>query len=135
MYNETNNPLYALGGGFAALWTKETWFETTLTLLTAGRLKNVGLIKNVSGLRPIVIGENMQMRVIPEAIKNNWKYYRPTFTNNQPIRLFIENMKWIVSNVKGGRKIVNMGIDLTRKNRSWYYRAEKVTKILYKKIW
>ena len=44
-------------------------------------------------------------------------------------------MKWIVSNVKHGRKIIDMGIDLTRKNRSWYYRAEKVVKILYKKIW
>ena len=66
-YEDTNNPLYALGGGFAALWTKETWFETSLTLLTTGKLKNVGVIKNVSGLRPIVIGENMKIRVIPDG--------------------------------------------------------------------
>jgi RHS repeat-associated protein len=134
MYNETNNPLYALGGGFAALWTKETWFETSLTLLTTGKFKNVGAIKNVSGLRPIVIGENMEVRVIVEAIKNNWVYFKPTYTDKQAIRLFIENMKWVVSNVKDGRKIIDIGIDLTRKNRSWYYRAEKVVKILYKKI-
>ena len=133
-YEDTNNPLYALGGGFAALWTKETWFETSLTLLTTGKFKNVGAIKNVGGLRPIVIGENMEVRVIVEAIKNNWVYFKPTYTDKQAIRLFIENMKWIVSNVKDGRKIIDIGIDLTRKNRSWYYRAEKVVKILYKKI-
>jgi RHS repeat-associated protein len=135
MYNETNNPLYALGGCFSALWTKETWVDTSLTLLTAGKLKSVGVINRVSGLRPIVIGENMEMRVILEAIKNNWVYFRPTYTDSQTIRLFIENMKWVVSNVKGGRKIIDIGIDLTRKNRSWYYRAEKVAKMLYKKIW
>jgi hypothetical protein len=133
MYNETNNPLYALGGGVAALWTKETWLETSLTLLTAGRLKDAGVIKNVGGLRPIVIGQNM-LRVIPKALEGNWKYFIPAYSKKQPFRLFTENMKWIISNVKKGHKIIDLGSDAANPRISWYYVGEKVVKILYKKI-
>jgi RHS repeat-associated protein len=133
MYNETNNPLYALGGGFAALWTKETWFDTSLTLLTAGKLKNVGVIKSVSGLKPIVIGQNM-LRIIPKAIAGNWKYFVPAYTKKEPFRLFAENMKWIISNVKKGHKIIDLGFDATNPRISWYYIGEKVVKVIYKKI-
>ena len=133
-YEDTNNLLYALGGGFAALWTKETWFETSLTLLTTGKFKNLGAIKNVSGLRPIVIGQGM-VRIIPKAIAENWKYFIPAYTKKQPVRLFAENMNWMISNVKKGHKIMDLGFDATNPRISWYYVGEKVVKVLYKKIY
>ncbi|RPI75904.1 MAG: hypothetical protein EHM45_14270 [Desulfobacteraceae bacterium] len=46
-YEETGNLVYGVGGCFASLWTKDTWFSTTTTLATAGMAAD-GSVANVA---------------------------------------------------------------------------------------
>jgi len=43
-------------------------------------------------------------------------------------------MKWVITIVKKGHKIIDLGFDPNNPRISWYYIGEKVVKVLYKKI-
>jgi hypothetical protein len=62
---------------------------------------------------PIVIGENMEGRVIPHAEDIGAEYYKPT-PGAPPSEWMANNRAWIQEQMARGRQIIDIGPDPTR---------------------
>jgi hypothetical protein len=94
-----------------------------------GRLAGVGpgtppkgFESSESKPKKIVIGENMSERVIPFAERIGADYYKPRATNKD--NFIRNNKKWIQTQMRQGKEIVDLGVDPQRSVRSPYYEME-----------
>lgn len=107
------------------------------SLATGGMAKEIAdgigvlriLAKNTEAAqkeKPIVIGETME-RVIDEAKKNGWDYYKSRPSN--PSNYMKNNKNWIQRQIEKGREFIDMGRDPAKvKNNKpvgEYYEMEK----------
>ena len=75
------------------------------------------------GDEAIVIGESMEKRVIPFAKEIGAKYYKPTSKIAE--NWMKNNKRWLLKQIREGKKIIDIGIDTTRTVRSDFYKMEK----------
>lgn len=76
-----------------------------------------------SNKKTVVIGENMDDRVVPYARENDFSYYKPRGMNRD--NWLKNNRQWINRQIKQGNEIIDVGPDPMRTERSTYYQMEK----------
>jgi RHS repeat-associated protein len=89
------------------------------------KVARVGEFDDAAKGAKAIMGESMERRVLPVARRMPWL---DTFAPSTRSRLggFLENMKWVFKHCLQGHDFVDLGIDMDRPNRSWYYRAERI---------
>ena len=76
-----------------------------------------------TNLKPIIIGENMKDRVIPFAKEIGGAFYQAR--SKIPGNWMKNNIRWFKDKLRQDRKIIDIGRDPNRTDRSPYYEAEK----------
>jgi len=81
-----------------------------------------GLLAHNARPCPIVLGETMADRVEPVARKLKAAVFNARSRN--PARFMANQRRWILKQIRSGRKIYDIGLDKAKKVRSPYYAAE-----------
>jgi len=102
--------------------------EITITVATAYIPSQIGVTRWVNSR--VVIGETMS-RVKVAAFFLGARYYKAG-----PVMLrgtnLIKNADWLIAHLQNGGKVIDIGIDVTRKARSVYYQLETAIMALWR---
>lgn len=100
---------------------------TMIPFVPAGTTKAVRGVGKVKDKGKVVIGENMQERVIPAAKEMGANYYKPRSKN--PNNFMKNNKQWIQKQMRDGKEIIDIGRDPKRVQKgikeSSFYKMEK----------